>query len=50
MKESSCGSYMFFNVGDLFFMYLYLFFVLHCVQQPGSYCDGYFTGGGTSAY
>ena len=27
-----------------------LFVVLCCVQQPGSYCDGQFTGGGTSAY
>ena len=23
---------------------------LHSVQQPGSYCDGWFPGGGTSAY
>ena len=28
----------------------YLFFVLRHGQQPGSYCAGKFTGGGTSAY
>ena len=26
-----------------------LYFVLHRVQQPGSYCDQWFMGGGTSA-
>ena len=27
-----------------------LFVALRHVQQPGSYCDRWFTGGGTSAY
>ena len=31
------------------FGFIYLF-VSYRVQQPGSYCDGYFTGEGTSAY
>ena len=38
------------NVLTSSYGFILFIFVLRHVQQPGSYCDGKFMGGGTSAY